>query len=362
MKKHTAILLALPLAAFAAPEGLSPEALECLKESAPFAFWAFPAGRQTKVNPLVSEKKRQPDKKISLDIKTSPFVLTEFSEDGRLVSLAYELPKPAKKGGSKKDAEKADSPKAEAAFTNGWFKVEDVLSLGKAEPEEASAEDMMLLYSPWGEKPPRPRLVGSAEKGISYKDFGERKAGKEAFRLALIPAGELEVCGKKVAARLVYAAEAPAATNIATYVKRVERLLSEEPYAHGTFWDNTVHPMLIKSGNLGCAALVTDFARYVFGAGNFNQGEKFEKPDEIRAGDVISIKGHFLAVLDRDGDRLITFEGNFCKSVWYSDSSYSLIKGGWAQSGKLAPDNFICGWHYLGEKPAKKLGIKIKRK
>ncbi|MCR5414869.1 MAG: hypothetical protein K6F50_09135 [Kiritimatiellae bacterium] len=342
--KNSLMLTAVLFAAcmHSASAALSPEAADALKEEMPFAFYALPKGKASKVKPLVSDSKRRPDGRTVIDVKSSPMVLKEISADGKCVLASCPLPK---------DPESS---------TNAWFMAEDVLALGKAAPEKATAKEQMLLFSPWGDK--RPALVGCVPAGTEYLDFGERKAGREKFRLALV-SSPATVCGESVSRRLVYAREQSGkVTDAKSYAARIAEMMNEEPFRHGTFWDNTCRPLLVQNGNLGCAAFVTDFAKYVFGADNFNQGEKFENPSEIRAGDVISIKGHFLAVLDRNGDRLVTMEGNFCSAIWHSDNSYGLMKGGWVQSGKLAPDNFICGYHYLKEAPAKPLGIKPKRK
>lgn len=342
MKKAITILLAASVSLTASAAPLSSEAAEAIKSALPLAFYGLPAGKSLKVNPLLSAEKRRPDRSVTVNLKTSELVLLSISEDGKCAEVIY----PEGKGGG--------------TFTTGWFKIEDVLSPGKAAPRQAEAGERLLLYSPWGEK--RPTLVGYAEKGTHYTDFGERRVGREAYNLALLPGGTRPVNGRAVSGRLVYVRERKPATDAATYVKLVNDLMAEEVYQHAKPWGSDKRPILVENGNLGCAAFVTDFARYVFDAGNFNKGERFDKPEDIRAGDVISIKGHFLAVLDRSGDKLVTMEGNFNSAVWQSDANYALQKGAWVQQGKLDPDNFICGYHYLDPAPAKPIGIRLKRK
>ncbi len=346
MKKPLFIFVALSVLSLAPPvrAALPPATVEALKAAIPLSFYAQPAGRVTKIKPLVSNEKRRPDGRKPVDVKSGPFVLLAFSDDAKCVEVAYELPGKGK----------------EKAYTNAWFKVDDVLALGKAEPTNAVAGATLFLYSPYGKK--RPALFGTADKNSAYADFGMQKVGREKMRLVIADGGKRTVNGHTLSGRLGYAREMPPVEGAADYSARVEALLDEEPYQSGCHWGDGTRPLLVASGNLDCAAAVTDFAKYVFDAGNFNRGEKFENVNEIRAGDVISIKGHFLSVLDRDGDKLFTFEGNFNKSIRRTDSGYAVVKGQWWEGGKANPEGFICGYHFLKAPLPKPIGKKLKKK
>lgn len=127
------------------------------------------------------------------------------------------------------------------------------------------------------------------------------------------------------------------------YFARMNELLCEEPFQVGLHWDNSTHPFLMpERGNGGCAALVTDFASYLFGAPTFDAGERFDNPKDIRTGDIIALPGHFIAVLWREGEILHTIEGNFNSSICRSSQTYSL-KGGRFNGGR----GFLNGWHYI---------------
>jgi len=319
-----AIAAFLSAASFAAaiPEATAKELMKC----APVAFYGIPAGRQFKVNPLVSAEKRTKDRKIVVDLKTAPLVLHRFSEDYKCAEVTYPVPK-------------------STTFAKGWFYVDDVIAVGKKEPTSATAESTMLLFSPSGKR--RPTLVGSAEKGTSYLDFGKRKVMREDMNLVLVGGESREVNLCMPNGRLAFMREQGPLDDESTYPDRVADFMSEEPYQPGCHWDNGTHPIVVKSGNGGCAAFVTDFAKYVFGAGNFDAGERFDKADEIRAGDVLALKGHFMAVLYRNGDKLVMMDGNCNSSIRFTDKTYTVVNGVWCDGGKPVPENFLHGWHYL---------------
>jgi len=319
-----------------------PEAVaKRLVERAPVAFYGMPAVRQFKVSPLVSEEKRSKDRKVVVDLKTSPLVLHRFSADFKCVEVTYPVPKGT-------------------TFAKGWFLADDVLSIGKDEPAQATAESNMLLFSPEGKR--RPTLVGCVPKGASYEDFGKRKAGREEMKLVLVGGKFRDVNGCSIGGRLAYAREQGPLDDESTYPDRVADLMSEEPYQPGMHWDNDTLPILVDNGNRGCAAFVTDFAKYVFGAGNFNEGERFDKAEEIRAGDVIALDGHFVAVLFREGDKLTVMDGNCNSAIRVTDKNYTVTKGEWCDGGKASGKKFLHGFHYLKSPPPRRKGKTYNKK
>ena len=107
---------------------------------------------------------------------------------------------------------------------------------------------------------------------------------------------------------------------------------------------------------------MTDFAKYVFGAGNFNEGERFDNASDIRAGDVIALDGHFVAVLFREGDKLTIMDGNCNSAIRITGSTYTVTKGEWCDGGKPAGKKFLHGFHYLKEPPPRRKGKTYNKK
>ena len=340
--KTTAIVAALAASASAAAFAAIPEAAAReLAKCAPVAFYGIPAGRQFKVNPLVSSEKRTKDRKVVVDLKSAPLVLHRFSEDLKCAEVTYPVPK-------------------STAFAKGWFYVDDVIALGKQEPKTATAKSTLLLFAPTGKK--RPTLVGCAEKGTSYSDFGVRKAMREDMNLVLVGGEFRDVNNCSPNGRLAFAREQGPLDDESTYPDRIADFMSEESYQPGLHWDNDTHPLLVRNGNGGCAAFVTDFAKYVFGASNFNVGERFDKASEIRAGDVIALDGHFVAVLFREGDKLTVMDGNCNSAIRFTDKTYTVTKGEWTDGGKSSGKAFLHGFHYLKAPPPRRKGKTYNKK
>ena len=325
-----AALLTLAQTTLAAPKPLSASVTDTFKEALPMAFHALPAKPSQKtVSPLLGRDKLSYQKSFSVSSFTDELIMTGVSADGKRIKAAF----PCKA--------------APNGYTNGWFKADDVLGLRtpivwRDAPEEWTASNgvQYLAYRPNGVQ--RPVLLGRLRDELDGWTMGELKFQDETFRLICCRDGAHTVFGKGVRNRLVLVKEHGPFTND-QYFTRMNELLVEEPFRPGLHWDNSTHPFLIpENGNGGCAALVTDFARYLFGARNFNAGERFDNPEEIRSGDVIALDGHYMAVLWREGEILHTIEGNFNSSIHRSSRYYSL-KGGRLHGGKP----FRNGWHYI---------------
>ena len=61
--------------------------------------------------------------------------------------------------------------------------------------------------------------------------------------------------------------------------------------------------------------------------GDLVSGERFEKAEDIRSGDVVYFKTHFIFVIYRKGSRLTTIEGNLNETVSQSSSAYTVSGG-----------------------------------
>ena len=338
-------VLVLAQTALATPKPLAASFTDAFKETLPMAFHALPGKPSQKtVWPLLGRDKLSYQKAFPVRTFADELIMTGVSADGKRIKAAF----PCKA--------------APNGYTNGWFKVDDVLGLRapivwRDAPAEwtASNDVQYLAYRPNGAQ--RPVLLGRLCDGLDGWTMGEQRFQDETFHLICCRDSAHTVFGKGVRGRLVLVKEhGPFSSD--RYFTRMNELLVEAPFQTGLHWDNSTHPFLAPDhGNSGCAALVMDFANYMFGAPNFDAGERFDNPKEIRTGDVIALPGHYMAVLWREGETLHTIEGNFNSSICRSSQSYSL-KGGRFHGGK----GFLNGWHYVdrelytGKNPEKPKG------
>ena len=325
-----ALILAGAVLAGTANAALSQPLAETFRNVLPMSFHALPAKPEQKVVwPLRGRDKLSYQRAFTVNAFTDELALIGVLGDGRRVKVAFP---------------NASSPNG---FTNGWFKAEDVFGLRapivwRASPREwaASNDVQYLIYRPNGRN--RPVLSGGLRRGLEGWLIGELRFEDEVFHLVCCVDGGHTVFGRPMLGRLVLLKEHGPFTND-QYFTRMNELLGEAPYQEGLRWTNATHPLLVLgNGNGGCAAAVTDFAGYMYGARNFNVGQRFDDPKEIRSGDVIALKGHFMAVLWREGDILHTFEGNFNGAIHRSSTFYSM-KDGRLHGGKP----FAHGWHYV---------------
>ncbi len=105
------------------------------------------------------------------------------------------------------------------------------------------------------------------------------------------------------------------------YQEKVQAFIADSHWDHGSSWDRNMQPLLSQWRSLGCCAYAADFTAYVYGVSNAWHASSFtaySDPSEIRAGDIVHFKysnpsrtsEHWIVVLDRDGDKLYTAEGN----------------------------------------------------
>jgi hypothetical protein len=88
--------------------------------------------------------------------------------------------------------------------------------------------------------------------------------------------------------------------------------------------------------------MAADAATYFFDVG-LQAGERFEKVDEIRTGDVVYFKTHYIFVVYRKGSQLTTIEGNMNETVRQSSSAYSVSGGKFFARGQER--EFSHGFH-----------------
>ena len=142
-----------------------------------------------------------------------------------------------------------------------------------------------------------------------------------------------------------------AAISTSTFNTRVQEFISDSRWKNGTAWTSSQTPKLSTWSSTGCCAYAADFAAYVYGstsaAWTTSDFTKFTDLNEIRAGDIIHITGHWFVVLERSGNSFRTAEGSF-------DSKARVCSDGWAiKNGKIhnlkATDSertFEYGYHY----------------
>lgn len=98
---------------------------------------------------------------------------------------------------------------------------------------------------------------------------------------------------------------------------------------------------------MGCCAYTADFAKYVFGKDSQCSGEMYTDSKYIRTGDILYfVSDHWICVLYRNGDKLITAEGNWGGEVIVSSSAYYMVGDTVYRDGE--PFRTFCeGYHYL---------------
>ncbi len=317
---------------------IPPAVQKLMEDHLPLSFYATPkATRAAKVYPLESMTKRLYNKKLSVNIAEDQLVLLEFSADKKVVNCAYPV-------GSNGD------------YLTAWFKTEDVLDLGQLKLNNPvdyvvpTGTVRHFVYQPRATGAPYlvgciRNLEGAKKIGERHVKKGERGRQEDVFNLLLLTSGSAAVGEYQLAGRLVLARDI-AEFKEEDYRERVAQMGSEYAFRTGRFWDNSTHPITVRNGNGGCAAFATDFAGYIFDAHNFNTGERYDSASEIRAGDVIALKGHFITVVERYPDgRLLTWDGNCNKSIRRSMTAYSVV------NGELKGGKFVNGWHYLKQEP-----------
>ena len=123
-----------------------------------------------------------------------------------------------------------------------------------------------------------------------------------------------------------------------------DAFLNEPDYTSDAPWGSSQHPKLSEGGGSGCYSYCLDFIKYCFGEDYIGSGEKFDDPNEVRAGDVIytrSTYDHWFVVLKREGNMLYTAEGNY-NDVVRTGWKYQIIDNDIPR----ASHHFVCGYHF----------------
>lgn len=131
------------------------------------------------------------------------------------------------------------------------------------------------------------------------------------------------------------------------YSEKIQSFLKDNRFKNGATWKASQKPKLSSYGGSGCCAYAADFAKYVFGKAAPTSGKKFTNPKDIKAGDVIKVTGsqHWFVVLERNGEKLKTAEGNWLGKVVVSSTKYTVKNNTLCMGGKKFR-TFAAGYHF----------------
>lgn len=134
-----------------------------------------------------------------------------------------------------------------------------------------------------------------------------------------------------------------------SYDQLVNSFLADSRWKPGTKYNGSQRPKLSSYSCSGCCAYAADFVKYVFGKSSPRSGSDFYSPSEIRAGDVIRVTGsqHWFVVLYRNGNNLVTVEGNWTNGcVQQSTGAYTISGNTLKRNGKKFR-TFSVGYHFM---------------
>ena len=331
--KAAAAVFALLMAGAAHAAALPEDIAKQLGERLPAAFTPIPASGSAKIFPLVSEKLQSFDRKYAITIDGTPFAVTAVGEGGKAVEMLV----PAGLHSTE--------------FAKRWFKVDDVFGKVKWKLEAYEPKVPCLAYFNGGKT--GEELVAKIPQDTRCASLGTVVLGKAKLRLVQIRQ-PFSAAGEEQPFMIVCVRENPPVGTQAEYDARAKQLMAEHAFREGRPWGSMFPSVLGNSGCFECAAMAADFSTYMFDGG-LQTGERFEKADDIRSGDVIHKAGHFFAVIYRKGSQLTTIEGNMNDSVSQSTTRYSVKAGKLLEGGKDAVFEYgFHNWTPPGAKDEKK--------
>ncbi len=135
------------------------------------------------------------------------------------------------------------------------------------------------------------------------------------------------------------------AIDLSTYKTRMNAFINDPRWANGVSWSQ-IPPKLSTYNCYGCFAYGCDFTTYVYGVNNYQEGQAFYSPSEIRTGDVIRISGHTFVVLERNGNDLYTAEGAWSDAVRIANPGYKVTASGGLTDTWGNAKTFETGYHF----------------
>lgn len=305
--------------AFAAP--LPEDIVKQLSERVPAVFTPIPASGAAKIFPVASEKRLSYDRTYAITIDGTPLAITAVAEGGKAVEMLVPAGLHTEE------------------FAKRWFKAEDVFGKVKWKLEPYTLEVPCLAYVNGGKI--GPELIAKIPKDVTCASLGTVIVGKTKWRLAQVRQA-CKGAGEDCSFMVALVRDNPPVATQADYDARAKQLMAEHAFRGGRPWGKMFPSMLGNTGCFECAAMAADFATYMFD-GSLTSGERYEKADDIRSGDVIRMDHHFFAVIYRKGSQLVTIEGNMNESVCQSSTRYSVKDGKLWLGGKDA--GFEYGFH-----------------
>ena len=308
-------------AKFAFAAAMPEEIEKQLGERLPAAFVPIPASGATKIFPLVSDKRKSPDRKYAITLDGTPFAITAIGEGGKLVEMLVPAGLHTEE------------------FTNRWFKAEDVFGKIKWKLEPYTPEVPCLAYFSGGK--------GSLELGAKIPGetlcaaLGTVVVDKVSQTLVQVRHA-IQGGGQENPFMLVFLKENPPVKTQAEYDARAKQMMAEHAFRSGRPWGKMFPSILGNNGCFECAAMAADASTYMFDGG-LGSGERFENVEEIRSGDVVHFKSHYIFVVYRKGSQLTTIEGNMNETVRQSSSAYAVSGGKFFAHG--AEREFTHGFH-----------------
>jgi hypothetical protein len=299
-----------------------PEEIEKqLSEHLPAAFVPVPASGATKIFPLVSEKRKSPDRKYAITVDGTPFAITAIGDGGKIVEMMVPAGLHTEE------------------FTKRWFKAEDVFGKIKWKLTPYTPEVPCLAYLNGGKGPLE--LVAKISSGTPCAVLGTVVADKAPQKLVQVRRA-LQGGGQENSFMLVFIRENPPVKTQAEYDARAKQMMAEHAFRTGRPWGKMFPSVLGNNGCFECAAMAADASTYMFDGG-LSTGERFEKVDDIRSGDVVHFKTHYIFVIYRKGSQLTTIEGNMNEAVCQSVKRYAVSDGKFFVSGQ--EKEFTHGFH-----------------
>ena len=319
-------VVAVAFAAFFGAESVfaaaMPEEIEKqLSERLPATFVPVPASGAVKIFPLVSDKRKSPDRKYAITVDGTAFAITAIGEGGKIVEMSV------------------PAGLHTTEFTNRWFKAEDVFGKIKWKLEPYTPEAPCLAYLSGGKGPLE--LVAKIPGGTPCAVLGTVVADKAPRKLVQVRK-PLKGGGQDNEFMLVFLKENPPVKTQAEYDARAKQMMAEHAFRTGRSWGSGFPSVLGNTSCFECAAMAADATTYMFD-GAFGAGERFEKVEEIRSGDVVYFKTHYIFVVYRKGSQLTTIEGNMNESVRQSSSAYTVSGGKFFAGGQ--EKEFTHGFH-----------------
>lgn len=124
--------------------------------------------------------------------------------------------------------------------------------------------------------------------------------------------------------------------------------IEDSRWSNGIWWDGTSIPAISGWKCWGCMAYAADFSKYYFNIDNPEKGTLYKNQKDIKSGDVIHLNnnygGHYVVIIDKEGDSLLTAEGNVNGKIRIGWNYY------WLNHDELWCNDFNTtfdkGWHF----------------